>query len=71
MSVVARLNFVSLYQPLVMYAVKELMRKMTNPTKLDEIRFKMVLRFMSNQPRKFESSYLHEVPNAHLFTIYL
>ena len=51
MSVAAGLNFVSLDQPRVMYAVKELMRKLTSPTRLDEIRLKGVLRFMGLQPR--------------------
>ena len=51
MSVAARLNFVSLDQPRVMYAVKKLMRKMTSPTILGETRLTRVRRLMSLQTR--------------------
>ena len=51
MSAAASLNFVALDQPRLMYSVKELMRKMATPTRLDEMRLKRVVRYMSTAPR--------------------
>ena len=47
----ALLNFISLDRPELMYAVKELMRKMSAPSELDMVRLKRVVRFVRTLPR--------------------
>ena len=50
-SVAALLNFTALDRPEVLYAVKELMRKMAAPTIQDEQHLKRALRFLRTMPR--------------------
>ena len=50
-SVSALLNFISMDRPEEMYAVKELMRRMSNPTTGDESKLKRVVRFLRTLPR--------------------
>ena len=50
MSVAARLNFVALNQPWIIYSVKELMRQMSNPAVGDGMKLKRVLRYMAGNP---------------------
>ena len=50
-SVAALLNFTALDRPELLYPVKELMRKMANPSMTDESHLKRVLRFLRTLPR--------------------
>ena len=50
-SVAALLNFIALDRPELLYAVKELMRKMAAPTAQDEVGLKRVVRFLKTLPR--------------------
>eukprot|EP00973_Karenia_brevis_P092466 12412551-Karenia_brevis.AAC.1 len=50
-SLAARLNYYSLDRPDIMFAVKELMRKMASPTEEDEVALKRVARYLIGRPR--------------------
>ena len=50
-SVAALLNFSAQDRPELLYSVKELMRRMSCPTELDETRLKRVVRFIRTLPR--------------------
>jgi hypothetical protein len=54
-TVAAKLNFLSLDRMDIQYAVKELMRRMADPTELDEQRLKRVCRYLMGQPRMIQT----------------
>ena len=49
-SAAAKLNYASLDNPRIVYASKEICRKMANPMKGDEVKLKRVLRFLKGMP---------------------
>ena len=51
MSLAARLNYLGFDRPDIQYAVKELMRKMINPTVADLVSLKRVVRYLLTVPR--------------------
>ena len=51
-SLAAKFNYYSMDRPDLLYPVKELMRKMSNPDESDEVALKRVARYLIGKPRE-------------------
>ena len=68
-SVAARLNYLCLDRTDVQFAVKEVMRKMSNATEADEQKLKRLIRYLKGSPRVIQTYPFEELPDN--LTIYV
>ena len=61
-SVGARLNYLCLDRTDTQFPVKEIMRKMSNPTTVDEQRLKRILRYLKGVPRMIHTFPFEDLP---------
>ena len=64
MSVAARLNYLGFDRPDLQFPVKELMRRMSQPTQTDLIALKRVVRYLLTAPRYVSKIPLQELPST-------